>query len=417
MLHTALTVLLSMPHVVGVPARVRPDDAVLGTNIVNGSLRLVRDQAIIPTPWSAPVARWVEFDNSGALGHNPDGNLLAVKQFDDVLGSGIIHNVATNGTADFQVIGDTAGTGAPAGTLQKDWLNGLSANQSNTRIALTGGDFGRVIVFDYDAGPTPGTGAGATLSRGRQSAAFLPTFLQGNRAKIQGTCWLDSDTIAVLAATGDVYLLDSETMQHSLAAHVDVAPATNIDNYTIVVDIEYNRAISPYLYALYSDFNNATAAKRTRLAVLDPRFGMAPALQGIWDFGTAIDSPREIAFNSAGDLLTYTFGTAANRGKLMKIPGAASPANIADNSAALEFQSTFAEPFPGLDIACATPIPAECRGDINFDGRTDTADLVQLLLRFGRAVPIGQNGDLDRSGFVNTTDLTLLLVGFGCSGQ
>lgn len=58
-------------------------------------------------------------------------------------------------------------------------------------------------------------------------------------------------------------------------------------------------------------------------------------------------------------------------------------------------------------------LPA-CTGDINRDGRTDTADLVILLLYFGTTGTFGTPGDLDYNSNVNTTDLVLMLSRFGC---
>lgn len=51
--------------------------------------------------------------------------------------------------------------------------------------------------------------------------------------------------------------------------------------------------------------------------------------------------------------------------------------------------------------------------DLNADGIVNTADLTQLLVKFGQSVPAGSGPDFDSSGAVNTADLTQLLVQFG----
>lgn len=59
--------------------------------------------------------------------------------------------------------------------------------------------------------------------------------------------------------------------------------------------------------------------------------------------------------------------------------------------------------------------PGRCAGDINGDGRTDTADLVLLLLKYGRTVPLCDPANLNVDTVVDLLDLELLLAGFGCS--
>lgn len=57
--------------------------------------------------------------------------------------------------------------------------------------------------------------------------------------------------------------------------------------------------------------------------------------------------------------------------------------------------------------------PPTCPGDINHDGRTNTADLAILLGQFGQSGP-GLSGDLNGDNTVNTADLVILLAAFGC---
>lgn len=57
--------------------------------------------------------------------------------------------------------------------------------------------------------------------------------------------------------------------------------------------------------------------------------------------------------------------------------------------------------------------PLLCPADLNGDGAVNTADLTQLLLRFGQNVAPGTNGDITGNGVVNTEDLINLLAQFG----
>ena len=52
-------------------------------------------------------------------------------------------------------------------------------------------------------------------------------------------------------------------------------------------------------------------------------------------------------------------------------------------------------------------------GDINGDGKIDTADLFILLPNFGKTVPKGTKGDCNGDGVVDTNDLFILLAQFG----
>lgn len=83
----------------------------------------------------------------------------------------------------------------------------------------------------------------------------------------------------------------------------------------------------------------------------------------------------------------------------------------------LTFQQAFVGPQDEVDTIAAhfrfVPTPV-CQGDLNFDGATDTNDLVLFLGAFGTSVPPNTLGDSDCNGVVNTLDLTAFLGGFGC---
>jgi hypothetical protein len=279
---------------------VQRDDTVHGLWSTNGlqTIQLIREGSAIPDPWKVPNMAWVEFDNAIAVSHNPDGNLLGVVPFVGSIGSGVIYCLATNGDATASVIGNMIDLGVDPESLTADYLNGLSVNPGNTRIALTDADYGHVIVYDYQPGPAPGTGTGASLSGGRQTPMpLLPGFLDGDLTKVQGTTWLDDDTVLVMSAAGTLYAVNAVTMQHAVLATVTLPGP--VPSLTIVIDIEYNRAISPYLYVVYSSFEASTKTRICRLYLFDPRAAYAPVGQGFWTYNTPFNGSREIAFNQS----------------------------------------------------------------------------------------------------------------------
>jgi hypothetical protein len=67
------------------------------------------------------------------------------------------------------------------------------------------------------------------------------------------------------------------------------------------------------------------------------------------------------------------------------------------------------------NAAALTVLPANCRGDLNGDGRTDLADLGILLGDFGCLPPGPCVGDLNNDGRTDLADLGILLADFGCT--
>lgn len=70
-------------------------------------------------------------------------------------------------------------------------------------------------------------------------------------------------------------------------------------------------------------------------------------------------------------------------------------------------------PFGAMPLSWKLTLPPRCDGDANFDGLSDTRDLIRLLGAFGQNVPFGTRGDSNGDGAVDTTDLVRLLAGFG----
>ena len=117
-------------------------------------------------PWRTMLQRSVRFDNLGGTLHNVQGNLFgnwrkpATSGTSRAANGGSIWSSATQGTAPFanrQLLAKTGST--PTFPVTATRLSGLSVSPDNTKIAVVGTDSGKVIVYDYTAGNSLGTGA------------------------------------------------------------------------------------------------------------------------------------------------------------------------------------------------------------------------------------------------------------------
>jgi hypothetical protein len=262
-------------------------DIVFGLNNADptNTLELVRGTASptggvrFTSPWqTTPFIEAVKFDNFGGVAHNAHGNLIGIDfgTITALTGGGKIYSFATTGSTPApagQLIGNTNVTGnnpiGQAGNLTQSRLAGLSVAPSNSKIAVVGTDTGRVIVYDYTAGNTQGSGA--SLTGGRQSAATLIT------ATTQGTVWKDNNTVLAFTpfgsggatTPGNIFPITDDGTNLTVGASLASVQTPALgSNYT---SLAYNPAISPYLYALYSGFAAAASPQsQTRLYVFDP---------------------------------------------------------------------------------------------------------------------------------------------------
>ncbi|HEY3394548.1 MAG TPA: hypothetical protein VGK58_17690 [Lacipirellulaceae bacterium] len=305
------------------------------------------DPNIIP-PDSSPIQS-VEFDNFGGIPHNARGNLLGVN-FGSSTTGGEIYSLATTV--------DPAPTPQSIGHTQDlDFgptrLGGLSVSPDNTKIAVSGYDSRRLIVFDYTAGDT--MGVGATLTNGRESGAFFePT-------DTQGTAWLDNNTVLAFHSLGDLYEIDATTMAHTLVKDLD-SPILGGE----VTALAYNPAVSPYVYAAKSSFVNPTTTNT--LFILDPNdnYNLVKQL----NLSTSLsNTAREMALDADGNLfISSAFGN------VDFIPNADDPMALTDDSPIFWFESDISSLFNGIDIGFGEE--AELEGDYNGDGSVDAADYV-----------------------------------------
>jgi hypothetical protein len=384
----------------------------------------------VATPAPLPFLEAVKFDNSGGVAHNANGNLLGINFGASSTAGGQIYSLATTGSTSSpaaQLIGATNATtpiGSAAGAVTSSRLAGLSVSPDNSKIAVVGTDAGKVIVYDYTAGNTAGTGA--SLTGGRQSATALVT------VATQGTVWKNNSTVIAFSSSGNLIEVDGTSM-----AVNDVGVATNDVvvpfNTSPYSSIAYNPAISPYVYALWSGF--ATAANpssQTRLYVFDPANNYqllttqtdANTLKGV-DLSLSSQTGRDIALDKNGNLFiggfdsTITYMPAADFANPATI--AAIPSGVSGIST-FYYQSTYnATAFPGMDIGFA---PAGLTGDYNADGKVNAQDYViwrktningaqgytDWRSNYGTGGP-GAGAGLDGASVPEPASLVLLVIG------
>ncbi|MCH8963317.1 MAG: lamin tail domain-containing protein [Planctomycetes bacterium] len=307
----------------------------LSTSCPSQSIELVREGVPleglsgvqVPDFWVEAFMQSMEFDNLNGVGHNNQGNLLALN-FGSTGGS--VWSFATcspvfGGT----MIGNTVGLGGDGVTETR--LGGLSVSPDNTKIAAGGFDSAEVVVYDYTAGDCNGNGA--SLSGARETSDGI---LCGDDT--QGTAWLNNSTVLAFSTTGDIWAIDANSMDADLLTTVPTDPGCG-PGFT---DIEFNPDVSPYVYAMYSAFAGGTI---NTLFVLDPNDNFA--LLGVFDYSESMNTSREIAFDADGNLFVSMFS-----GSIDVIPDAANLGSLADNNSLDWYSSSdTSASFSGIDVA------------------------------------------------------------------
>lgn len=357
------------------PRLPQPGDVVLGLNNGSGigTFNLVSGPVVVDggeragTPWeTTPFIQSVEFDNYDGQAHNARGNLLGV-DFGGTIsqGTGLIYSFATQGSIPAPA-GELIGNTRPSpdnighdGSLTLTRLAALSVSPDNTKIAVGGFDTGRVIVYDYTAGDTEG--AGALLSGGRETSAFLTS------GSTQGTAWIDDNTVVTMSSIGDVYEVNATTMAETFKTFVST-PSIGSDNTYLA----YNPDVSPYLYALYSGADAAAVPEsQSVLYIFDPAnsYALLTDSSGI-DLSGTIPTGREIALDAEGNLFIST-----RESNVYFIEDVVtSPGTIADNSAVLWYDNASFANHIGMDIGFGEDLTIA--GDHNGDGMVDARDYV-----------------------------------------
>ena len=340
--------------------------------------------------WDEPFLQGLELDNLNGISHNPAGNLLATNFGGGSDTGGSIHILPTDESA---IDNDNLLTGLmdlPGVDVTR--IGGLSVSPDNTKIAVSGYDSGRVIVFDYTAGD--GLGNGASVSNARQTTDLVVPQTPG--ADTQGTTWLNANSVLSFSADGELRSIDATAMTSTVVATIDTGSGPS-DNRSEFTDLEYNPTVSPFIYASYSGFDrDDAAASVNQLFVIDPRDSFS--LVNTVNLFDSTDSMREIALGPDGTLFLSQFNATID-----VIPNATDGANIADASGVDWYTPFNRASFSGLDVAVGLPIDVSVPGDFNGDGALDATDIDQLT----EAVRGGQNPaefDVTGDGNVNEDD-------------
>lgn len=294
--------------------------------------------------WGVNFVQSVQFDNVDGFRGNPNGNLLGVN-FGTTTAGGSIFSMQTkagsganpgNSTLIFDFA--TYNAANPSNPLTISRLGGLSVSPNNTRVALAGNDGGNVYVFDY--APGDGTGTGNLLTNGQQFSGVVAS------GSTQGTAWLDNNTLLLTDNTGALKRLDVSTGSVSTIATLPTTVTTSF--FSSVV---YDPTISPNAYVSLAGLNAGVTVNQ--MYVVNPASG---AIVRSLDYSTSMNTARELAFNSRGDLLVGVFGNTSSvplGGSVEIITNAADAAGMTDNvSTEYYIQATgLSAQFSGLDVA------------------------------------------------------------------
>jgi hypothetical protein len=384
--------------------------------------------------WSPNFMRSIEFDNSDDISHNASGNLLAA-DFGGGFNGFELRNLATNGsTTDEALWNIVEATGGTKGINPNgNWLSirggGVSISPDNRYLAWTtfespeidGSGGAAIFVHDYAAGVTPGTGVGASISGPRHTGLGDGNGNTGSLSALvnsstQGTAWLNDSTVIVLNGFGELIALDvSGHIGGSEDGTLAGWTPTIMTNWLVVndevafegdyTDVEYNPLIDPnHIYASVTKEATSEAEliaynfdRATGSVSLNRRMVVPVALNG------QPRQPREIAFDSEGNLYYSGFAGAGGDNLVMKLPNATDI--VGWNSANIEVfynQLGINSSFNGLDVALSLPInDGASSGDYNNDGVVDSADYVAWAKGVGVA-PTPENYNLWRDNFGST---------------
>ena len=421
-----------------IPPPVLPGDVVLGlaTTDVFTTMELARGPVeagggeTTPDSWEVVEENFgiqsMEFDNLDGIQHNPQGNLLAIAfgGAPPANSGGAIYNLATQiATSAHEFIGDTVGMGGAGLTPSR--LNGLSISPNNDKIAVVGQDSGQVIVYDYT--PGDGKGAGASLSGARETSGL--GLCAGDT---QGTAWKGNDTVLAFSASGEVFVIVAATMIHTEVAVVSTGACG--PGFT---DLEYNLALSPFVYAMYSSFTGGVT--NNTLFVLDPDSDYDEV--GVFTYAInsvgSINTAREIAFGPNGDLFVTQYGgDDTPTGPIIDVlPNACNLASLASDCSFDWYVSGPDSSFSGIDVAlggevgcAAAPKEVDCEGgggsdcndacpqDVDLSGDVRVPDLIVLLGCWGPLPgldPACPCLDDDGSGDIRVPDLIKMLGEWG----
>lgn len=271
----------------------------------------------------------------------------------------------------------------PGSPLTQSRLGGLSVSPNNRRLAFTGNDAGMVYSVEYAAGDS--NGGVATLTSGKE--LFLGTF-----GATQGTTWLDNDNFLLYDRTGNVQRINvgAGGLTNTTVQTLPV-PSTFGNPFT---SLAYEPTISPFVYASVSQFTGAAGVPPNttfnKLFVLDPNAAFAAV--GTFDYSTAMQTSRELAFDSKGNLIVSQFGSGTITASLELIADAKTLASLSNNVSSDYYTSTFTSNFSGHDVALGHPDYKTASVNVNMRNR-------QVVVEYYSASPLLDIKALIASGY------------------
>lgn len=380
---------------------VAPGDAVLGLNNQSNfeTTAHIRD--------GNRISRWtvfgnlqgIEFDNFNGQLHNARGNMLAMN-----FGAG--GGMAGAGPVCMDPLRPQEGGGIYAlstdgsnmgeeiyrfntmlGGIACTRVGGLGVSTDNAYVSCTGFDSGDLYVLEYNEGPTPGTGLGASIGNGFST-------LTGFANLTMGTSWLDASTVMLVTPDpfGDPFaaalqVFDFDGANLTLLAQLPITLNASISS-TPSTDVDYNPDVSPYIYCSVGSFSGGVTSNF--IAVIDPT-NVDPntwTVLNVVNNSTSMQTGREIALTPDGRLLISQFAQGGtpqlyidemdldlNDDGMITL---AETNALADN-ATVDYYSLnggVGSSFNGLDVAHgeAGPVCGTC-ADSNCDGSVTVSDI------------------------------------------
>ena len=279
-------------NVCAVPVPVQAGDILYGASVGQNydSVWQIRDAGTPAAPSPQRVGtitrynnvQFLAFDNSFNSPKNARGNLLGM-DFGSIGGGATIFNLATNGdlNAGSIIYRLQAGNVQNPFNVPTGRYGTLAVSPGNRYVATVGYDNSRVVIFEYAAGPTPGTGAGASFTNAwtvGNAFGFGPTDLNFSPLFNSGAVWLDDSTLVVLVRNANpgfpgaplapaLFTIPMTPTGPGTPVFRTAVPDGGIDS-SRVMSLAYNPAVSPFLYASSSSFAGTTS---NVLSIVDPR--------------------------------------------------------------------------------------------------------------------------------------------------
>ncbi len=411
-----------------------------------------------PYPYVPGYMQAVEFDNSNGVFHNNEGTVLMANYGASYTGFQLWgftsdgSNYATQPAERLWSVknqngGDPDQSGSSGG-VDTNRGGGVSVSPNNSKIAWSDYDTGQIWVLDYNPNASnTRTESGAYVGGPRmtEDRPLLGSPIVANAT--QGTTWINNDV--VMAFTGSELIAWDIS---GVAAGADnpggtgggqigsgsMAPTTD-DGWEIVAntndlhapqytDIAYNPAIDPdHIYTAvtesgYSGWIQRWAFDReTGEVTLEYDVEVYDDEAFAWDGAKA--EPREIGFNSNGDLIMVSYAGSGSDDVLAFLPNALDEQTWIDLVADQIVPGTTAPSdlpswldgqyvsYSGMDIAYAEFI----KGDADLDLDVDVNDLLAWQGSFGTTGNDHTTGDWDGDGDCDVNDLLAWQGQFGFS--